>query len=187
MGRLATMNPGRRRGAPAWLVALLVGLIVGAVGLPAGAVETPVGSKNFTTPSYAPDYFTNESGALTGATGARGGRWRAPVYAAPRVYPGFSHRYAAERHRYVRRRGHTLSRSRYRYRHAAHRRMATHRHFVSRHFVSRHFVSRHFAHVAARGRRRLSPPARPAAAHHRAARRHARSRAHTNRIARAGR
>lgn len=172
MGRLPAMKPGRprRRIVPSWLVALAVGLVVGAAGLPAAAVETPVGSKNFTAPRSVPNYFTNESGALTGAAGARGGQWRAPDYAASRAYPRSSYGYAAATHRFVHHGGHLAARSRYR--HLAHGRVGAHRHFV---------------HLALRGRRRQALHARPAAAHHRAVHPQARPSTGTKRIARAGR
>jgi hypothetical protein len=160
------MNPGRRL-VPPWLLALAVGLLVSVVGLPAGAVQTPVGSKNFTPPSYVPNYFSNESGAFTGA---RGARQAPPIYAAPRAYPRSAYRHTAATHRSGHYRRHTVSRRSYHYR--ARGRAVAHRHFV---------------HVAARGGRPTALHNRPANGHHRVVRPHARSTAGTKRIARAGR
>ena len=183
MGRLPGTSPRhrRRRVAPAWLFALAVGLVAAAFGRPAAAAETPAGSKNFTPPHYVPNYFSNESGALTGAIHRPGGEPRAPVYAEPRTYSRSSRGYAAAAHR-----------DRHYRRHAAWQRHGRHSaHQADRRLAHRRVPAhRHFVHVAARDRRRPSLHSRPAAAHHRSAvRRHgqARLQAHIRRVARAGR
>jgi hypothetical protein len=171
MGRRRAINRSRRcrRIAASWLFALVFGVAVGGVGLSAGAVESPAGSKNFTAPRYVPNYFSNESGAFTGAIHRPGVQPSAPVYAAPRAYPRPSYGYAAASRRAVDDRRYTSSRRRYH--HLARGRLAARRHFI---------------HVAARGHRHALH-ARPAANHRqRAVRFHASSAARTKRIARAG-
>jgi hypothetical protein len=171
LGRPPAVNRGRRRRRllSSWLAAVVAVLVVAAVGVPAWAIETPAGSKNFSAPRYVPNYFSNETGAFTGAVGARGvGPGTAPVYAAPRPASRSHYGYAAP-HRTGRYRGHAAARRRYH--HLVHGRMRAPRHFV---------------HVAAHGRRQ-SLHARSAVAHHRAVRPRSRSSARIRHIARVGR
>lgn len=152
-------------------VAVVAGLVVGAIGVPAWAVETPVGSKNFNAPSYAPNYFSNETGALGGAAGSRGAEPRAaPVYVAPRAYERPSYSYAAPSRRAGHYPGHY-------WRHAAAGRRY---HSVT---YRRGAARRHFVQDAARGRRQTAR-ARPAAAHHRAVHPQARSGVRASHLAR---
>jgi hypothetical protein len=170
MGRRPAIN-GRwrcRRFAASSLFALAFGLAVGGIGLSAGAVEAPVGSKNFTAPRYVPNYFSNESGAFTGAIHRPGVQPSAPVYAAPQANPRPSYGYATLSHRAAGDRRYSSSRRRH---HPGHSREA-HRRYV---------------HLAARGHRQALHVRPAAAQHHRAARPQAKSAAQTRRIARAAR
>lgn len=67
-------------------LALLMAAVVtiGAAIMPAGAVEPPLGSRNFTPPAYAPDYFSNESGPFHTVPSAPRYGYAAPRYAVPR-------------------------------------------------------------------------------------------------------
>jgi hypothetical protein len=74
-------------------LALLAAMLLAIIGIavPAGAAE-PLGSKNFTAPRYAPDYFSSESAPFHTVPGAPQ-RYAAP--AAPRYVDPAAPRYAA--------------------------------------------------------------------------------------------
>ncbi|HEX5453026.1 MAG TPA: hypothetical protein VFX06_04480 [Stellaceae bacterium] len=79
-------------------LALLAAMLLAIIGIavPAGAAE-PLGSKNFTAPRYAPDYFSSESAPFHTVPGAprhaTPQRYAAP--AAPRYVDPAAPRYAA--------------------------------------------------------------------------------------------
>ncbi|HLY45854.1 MAG TPA: hypothetical protein VKQ73_09775 [Stellaceae bacterium] len=73
---------------PVRLIAALLALWVVSAVAPASAVEPPTGSRNFTAPGSAPDYFTNESGPFHSGANARAARLpAAPSIALPAPRP----------------------------------------------------------------------------------------------------
>jgi hypothetical protein len=138
------------------VAALLI--IAAAAALPARAVEPP-GSRNFTAPSYVPDYFSNESGPLHTGANSRPAADASLRAIAPTARAGGRQPPGRRLHRRV-----VLRRHVYR-RHASHRPgrwqavAVAHRHRTWRH----RSVARHKTHY----RRHLPPRARSLAAAHR--------------------
>lgn len=182
-----------RRGALTGLAAAAFasGLLLFAVS--AGAISTPDGTKNFTPPAAAPDYFSGEGGAFRGAAPAV--RPVAPAIVAPAVAAPAPRNEGAQEQRYMTRRSYTttapttrVSEPVRRWRaHVARREVEV----VTRNRRVREEAHRGFR--AARGRvearRAGSARARPAVAHHVATASHRRAEAapRGRRLARAGR
>lgn len=77
---METMNASLRRRLRCLTLLAAIALIAVFASGPTGAAEPPLGTKNFSAPSYAPDYFSNESGPFHTVP-------RASFYAAPRYTP----------------------------------------------------------------------------------------------------
>ncbi len=159
-------------------LALAAGLVLmaGLMAGPAGAVEAPAGSKNFTPPPYAPDYFSNESGPFHSGANARAA---APPAVTNFAAPSSPRRTAVASHRYARHRVLRVAKARGRHprRHVVHR-MAGRRHIAHLRTARRGKAA--VRRVAHNERRAAAPKGILAKARHRPAA------SRTRRVARAG-
>jgi hypothetical protein len=62
----------RARQSVRWgALAVCAAVAIAAAGMSAHAIEPPPGSRNFTTPTHVPNYFSNEATTFQGGAGAR--------------------------------------------------------------------------------------------------------------------